>query len=306
MTHERTKITPIIKWAGGKSKLYSQLRTKMPDALFNGQIKKYYEPFLGGGAVFLNIIQQVNIENCYISDINEDLILLYTVVKNDPKKIIQFVNKFLLQYGALSNNDKEKFYYDIRATYNIERFNIDYEEYSATYIPRAAQMVFLNKICYNGLYRQNMIGEFNVPFGKNYYPVLLKEDNINRLSEILKRVSVKCVDFQNICADIEGSDSFVYFDPPYKSLNKKVSFTSYHKSNFSIQDQVRLSEVFKELDKRNVLLMMNNSCVLAESGLEPVEDFYKGFTIDYISSNSTMSSIVSKRKKINELIITNY
>jgi DNA adenine methylase len=299
-------LKPIIKWAGGKTKIYPQLEKKLPYELFNGNIKNYYEPFFGGGAVFFNIIQKVNFEKCIVSDINEELILFYNVVKNDPIKMILFVTKYYKEYMHLSEIDKEKYYYDLRRTYNFERFNISYNDYSYLFIPRAAQLLFLNRTCYNGLFRQNLRGEFNVPFGKNYSPPLIDENGIIEISKILKKVDIKCDDFQNICKEIEGSNSFVYFDPPYKPISKNGGFTNYHRSNFTLKDQLRLLRTFNELNSKNVKIMMNNSHINNDIKIDSIESYYECYNIDFIKSSSTMSSKVEYRKKINELVITNY
>lgn len=297
---------PIIKWAGGKTKIYPQIEKRLPNELFNGNIKNYYEPFFGGGAVFFNIIQKAKFEKCVVSDINEELILFYNVVKNDPNKLISFIDKYYKEYMNLSEIDKEKYYYDLRTTYNYERFNISYNDYSYLFIPRAAQLLFLNKTCYNGLFRQNLRGEFNVPFGKNYIPPLLDVNSIIQIGNILKNVDIKCDDFQNVCEEIDGSNSFVYFDPPYKPISKKGGFTNYHKSNFTEKDQLRLLSTFNDLNSKNVKIMLNNSCVNQDNNAVSIESYYEIYNIDYMKSSSTMSSKIEYRKKINELVITNY
>ena len=297
---------PIIKWAGGKSKIFSQLEPKLPKELFNGNIKKYYEPFFGGGAVFFNILRYVQFNECIISDINEELILFYRVVKNDPEKLFHFIKKFYTEYSILSEKDKEKYFYDIRSTYNYERFNISYEDYSYLFIPRAAQLLFLNRTCYNGLFRQNLRGEFNVPFGKNYSPPIVNGENLFFISKLLKKVDLRCDDFQNVCKEIDGSDSFVYFDPPYKPISKKGGFTNYHKSNFTEKDQIRLLNIINKLNDKNVKIMMNNSCGNNSTSIKPIKEYYEHYNISYINSSSTMSGKIEHRKKIHELVITNY
>lgn len=290
------KLRPILKWAGGKSRIYKHL--KMPTSLSEGKIKNYYEPFFGGGAVFFNLIQSFKFEKCVISDINEDLILFYRVVRNDPLKFIDFSERYFEIYSHLSTNEEKKdFYEEIRNTYNIDRFNIDYEGYSEFHVPRAAQMLFLNKTCWGGLYRQNASGEFNTPCAE-YNPAKLKKENIMNVSNVLKRVEIICSDFQNICDRIEGNDTFVYLDPPYKD-----QFSDYYKTHFSDKDQERLSDVFKNLHNRDVCLMMNNSYSEEDKSIETL---YNGFNIDYIDSISTIANDASKRKKIKELLITNY
>ena len=290
------KLSPILKWAGGKRRIYKHLR--MPSSLVEGKIKKYYEPFFGGGAVFFNLIQSFKFEKCVISDINEDLMLFYNVVRNNPLKFIDFSEKYFEIYNhLLTIDEKKKFYEEIKNTYNIERFNIDYKGYSDSHIPRAAQLLFLMKTCWGGLYRQNESGEFNTPCAE-YNPSQQKKTHIMNVSNVLKQVEIICSDFQHICDNIAGNDTFVYLDPPYKD-----QFASYYKTKFSDKDQKRLSEVFKELHNKGVFLMMNNSYSDED---KYIEDLYKDFNINYIDSACMIANDPSKRKKIKELLITNY
>lgn len=190
----------------------------------------------------------------------------------------------------------------MRTSYNMQRFNVNFNKYSDFYIPRAAQMIFLNKTCYNGLFRQNLKGEFNVPFGKNFNVQIVDANNLINISTILQNTELRCTDFSSSFGNLE-KDSFVYFDPPYSPVSKTSNFTSYCKDSFYYKDQLRLSNLFRKLDKSGAKLMLSNSYV---ENNDIMSELYDGFCFSYIYSQKTMPSIVSKRGKVKELLITNY
>ena len=295
MERVQYKLSPILKWTGGKSRAFKHLKMNLPQVLLDGKINNYYEPFLGGGAMFLNLIQNVKFSKCVLSDINEDLMLFYNVVKNNPKELISLVENELNAYIKISDKEKrEDFYYKIREIYNNERSTIDYNNYSNYYIHRASQLLFLNKTGFGGRYRQNTDGEFNVPCSGEK-PSILKKENILNFSAILKCKNIYLMqsDYKKICNEISGNNSFVYFDPPYEG-----TVSDYYKIPFTHEDHIRLSEIYRELHKKNVFLMMNNS---SQTG-----KYYDGFTIKRINSQGTVARKPSDRREIEELIITNY
>ncbi len=295
-------LRPFLKWAGGKDKLFNQLENLLPNEIEDGGIKNYYEPFLGSGAVFFNLMNRCHLDNIVLSDINEELILTYKVVKYDVEELMQILRQLKTKYLKLSDIDKEKFYYDLRNAYNSYRFNINYEKYSSNWIYRASQMIFLNKTCYNGLYRQNLRGEFNVPFGKNYYPPLFDEANLAGVSNVLQRVEIVASDFEVILTNVK-KESFVYLDPPYRPTSDTSKFRHYYKLGFSEEDNIRLAQQLRDLTGQGVCFMLNNSAALDESF---IHRHYKGYNIHSIDANRMMSSIPHKRKKISEVVITNY
>ncbi|MDR0232157.1 MAG: Dam family site-specific DNA-(adenine-N6)-methyltransferase [Dysgonamonadaceae bacterium] len=293
---------PFIKWAGGKDKLYSQLEQWLPFNITKGDFKNYYEPFLGSGAVFFNLAKKVSFDNVVLSDINEELILVYKVVQRDVSELMELLDQYKNRYSKLSDIDKEKFYYDMRFSYNNQRFNINHKKYSELWISRAAQMVFLNKTCYNGLYRQNMRGEFNVPFGKNYHPSIYDQKNIELVSKLLNRVEIKSSDFSSILDNVLNN-SFVYLDPPYRPISKTSNFTDYYKLGFTEKDNNRLMEKLNLLNRQNVKFMLNNSFPLND---EYLKKYYANYSVNLITANRMMSGISSKRGKVSEIVITNY
>ena len=190
-------VKPFVKWAGGKYKLFEQIRDKLPVELNKGEIKCYYEPFLGGGAMFFKLVQQYKFDSIFLSDLNEELVLTYKVVQQNVFDLLDYLSQYKRKYDKLSDKDKEAYYYEMRTSYNMQRFNVNFNKYSDFYIPRAAQMIFLNKTCYNGLFRQNLKGEFNVPFGKNFNVQIVDANNLINISTILQNTELRCTDFSS-------------------------------------------------------------------------------------------------------------
>ncbi len=292
---------PFLKWAGGKNQLLSVFNELYPKELINGKIKNYYEPFVGGGAVFFDIAQDYRIESAYLYDINEELILTYKVIQNDVSSLIEFLQRYSKQYLSLKQEKREKYFYEFRHNFNIQRFNIDYEKYSENWISRAAQIIFLNKTCYNGLFRFNSKGEFNSPFGLYDNPKILDENNLLNVSKLLEIAEIKCADFKEVKQDIKKS-SFVYFDPPYRPLSKTSNFTSYSKYQFKDDEQIQLATLFNELNDIGCFLMLSNS---DPKNTDPSDNFfdliYKGYNIFRVPAKRIINSDSSKRNSINEI-----
>lgn len=297
---------PFLKWAGGKSQLLSVFNKLYPKELINGKIKNYYEPFVGGGAVFFDIAQNYRIASAYLYDINEELILTYKVIQKDISSLIEFLHRYSKQYFSLKREKREKYYYEFRHNFNLQRFNIDYEKYSDNWISRAAQVIFLNKTCYNGLFRFNSKGEFNSPFGLYDNPKILDENNLLNASKLLEIAEIKRADFKEVKHDIKKS-SFVYFDPPYRPLSKTSNFTSYSKYQFKDDEQIQLATLFNELNEIGCFLMLSNS---DPKNTDPSDNFfdliYKGYNIFRVPAKRIINSDSSKRNSINEIIVTNY
>ena len=178
----KVKARPFIKWVGGKGQLLNQFEDYYPSDLRNRKLKKYSEPFLGGGAVFFEVMQRFNVESAYVSDVNKDLVLAYWVVQQKPEQLIDVLDKYQKQYDSTPVEERNDLFLSIRAQFNEHRFEINYKKLSDSWIERAAQLIFLNKTCFNGLFRLNSIGGFNVPFGKYPKPTILDEPNIWSLS----------------------------------------------------------------------------------------------------------------------------
>ena len=295
------KIRPFVKWAGGKGSLIPQLNKFYPYDLKNRVIGRYIEPFVGGGAVLIDILQKYNIKEAFAFDINKDLINSYNVIKNNVDELITILKEIETQYLKLEKEGRKKYFYIVREKYN----NYTIEE-NETKIQRAAQFVFLNRTCFNGLYRVNKSGKFNVPIGSYKNPTICDEQNLKNLSKLIQNVQFECGDYKNSIKYVT-KNTFVYFDPPYRPLNITSGFTSYTKEDFNDDDQKELAKLYKMLDGRNAKLMLSNS---NPKNINKEDNFfdnlYKGFNINEIYSNRMINSKADGRGKISEIVVTNY
>lgn len=302
----RLGAKPFLKWVGGKRQLLEQFEDFYPNELKAKKIKNYYEPFVGGGAVFFDVAQNYEVENAYLYDINDELILCYKVIQKDVYKLIEFLNKYEKLYKKLSEKKQKEYYYEIRDSFNLNRFNIDYDIYSENWIPRVAQIIFLNKTCFNGLFRFNSKGAFNSPQGRYKNPKILDEQNLLNVSKLLEIATIKKADFKEVTNDIK-ENSFVYFDPPYRPISKTSSFTSYTKLGFEDDQQIQLASLFYDLDKQGSKLMLSNS---DPKNTDPEDDFfesiYSNFNINRVNAKRSINSKADKRKSIKEIVVTNY
>lgn len=302
----RLGAKPFLKWVGGKRQLLEQFKEFYPIELKAKKIKNYYEPFVGGGAVFFDVAQNYEVENAYLYDINDELILSYKVIQKEIYKLIEFLNKYEKLYKKLSEKKQKEYYYEMRDSFNLNRFNIDYDKYSENWIPRAAQIIFLNKTCFNGLFRFNSKGAFNSPQGRYKNPKILDEQNLLNVSKLLEIATIKKADFREVTNDIK-ENSFVYFDPPYRPISKTSSFTSYTKLGFEDDQQIQLASLFYDLDKQGSKLMLSNS---DPKNTDPEDDFfdsiYSNFNINRVNAKRSINSKADKRKSIKEIVVTNY
>lgn len=295
----------FLKWAGGKTQLLPQLENYYPSELKNGNIDTYFEPFIGGGAVFFQIAQNYNIKSAFLYDINPELILVYKVIQQAVEDLIDELDIYATTYPTLDTESQQKFFYKVREHYNSSRHKVK-KKYSRLWIPRAAQCIFLNKTCFNGLFRMNKKGEFNVPFGKYKNPKILDVDNLRASSELLQPAVVEVSDFAGIKEKVDDN-SFVYLDPPYRPISKTASFTSYAANRFDEDEQVRLAHFFRQLDSKGTKIMLSNSDPQNEN---PSDQFfnvmYQGYQINKVEAKRRINCKGKKRGSINELIITNY
>lgn len=271
------EIPTLVKWAGGKSQLLDQF-----SPLFPKEIKSYYEPFLGSGAVFFYIKRNYpELKNIHLSDINAELINAYTVVRDKVEQLIKVLRKH-------KKNHNTEYYYQIRS--------LDPKE--LTDVESAARFIYLNKTCFNGLYRVNSKDKFNVPIGSYKNPGILKEDVLREASRLLKGVEFNVMSFEKI-KDIAPKGSFIYFDPPYYPL-KKGSFTTYTKDVFLEAEQKKLAEVFRALDKKGCLLMLSNSDTAF------IKNIYSKYKIHIVKAKRLINSKSEGRGAINEIVVLNY
>lgn len=297
---------PFLKWAGGKGQLLDKFRDLYPKQLKQKKIKTFYEPFLGSGAVFFDIAQNYNIESAYLYDINEELILTYQVIQKDVSKLLDFLYRYQKNYLKLDKKQRQQYFYEQRTNYNLQRFNIDYDKYSEQWFPRAAQFIFLNRTCFNGLYRVNSKGEFNSPAGDYENPTICDEQNLMAVHQVLQIAEIKKADFRQVVADLKDK-SFVYFDPPYRPISKTANFKSYSKEDFDDKEQIELAKLFKELDKNGIKVMLSNS---DPKNINPSDNFfdemYSEYNIFRVPARRMINSDPKKRGAINEIVVTNY
>jgi len=300
------KAKPFLKWAGGKGQLLDKFKQFYPKQLKQKKIKTFYEPFLGSGAVFFDIAENYELTSAYLYDINEELILTYKVIQKDVSKLLDFLYRYEKNYLKLNKKQRQEFFYDQRTNYNLQRFNIDYDKYSENWFARAAQLIFLNRTCFNGLYRVNSKGEFNSPVGDYDKPTICDEENLLAVHQVLQIAEIKKADFRQVVRDLKDK-SFVYFDPPYRPISKTANFKSYSKQDFSDNEQIELSKLFRELDKRGTKLMLSNSDPKNNNPNDNFfEQIYKDFNIFRVSARRMINSDATKRGTINEIIVTNY
>jgi DNA adenine methylase len=274
------QIPKFVKWAGGKGQLLEQFKP-----LFPKKFNRYLEPFVGSGAVFLYVIQKFKPKEIIISDINEELINTYEVIRADVNRLIIE----LKQHKEYHLADGKKYYLTIRSTNPNELPALE----------RAARFIYLNKTCFNGLYRVNSNGKFNVPMGSYKNPDIIQEERLKLVSKLLKNVIIKVMSFEKIL-EIAKKDDFIYFDPPYYPLKKGKSFTTYTKKSFMEKEQELLSEVFKKLDKKGCSVMLSNS------DTKFIKNLYLGYNIHLVQATRMINCNGDQRGKINEVVVTNY
>ena len=298
--------TPFLKWAGGKTQLLKRFSKRLPPEMKNGEITSYVEPFVGGGAVFFYLAQRFSFDHSSIFDANEELILSYRVIKKSTKKLIHELESLESAYISKNNEDRERLFYHVRDSFNKKKPEINFHKYDAEWVTRAAQNIFLNRTCFNGLFRMNRTGEFNVPFGRYKNPQILNKDNLNDVAALLKTTTIILGDFTR-CKKFVDNTTFVYLDPPYRPLNDTSSFTSYAKDGFSDTDQHRLAGFFKELDKKGATIMLSNSDPRNENPDDSFfDELYADYTIERVPAKRSINCNGARRGEINELIITNY
>jgi len=277
----KLKAKPFLKWVGGKKKIIPQIKQYIPESYF-----RYFEPFIGGGALFFDLEPKI----AYINDINKILVSAYKNIKNQPHEIIKKLEDLQKIFYEKNNEERKIYFYEIRDAFN----NTEYNPFLKT-----SYIIFLNKTCYNGMYRENSKGKFNVPFGRYKNPKILDEKNILAVSKLLQNVIITDYSFEKAVENAESGD-FIYFDPPYHPLSITSNFTSYSNGGFTKEDQIKLRDVFKDLDKRNCFVMLSNS------DTEFIREIYQEFTQKTVSAARSINCKAAGRGKINELLIMNY
>ena len=303
MATKETTAKPFIKWAGGKGQLLSQLDEYLPPHL-DGRPFTYVEPFVGGGAMLFHLLKNhPEIRKVVINDINSHLITAYRIIKERPKELIDRLADMERQYFKFnSEENKKEFYLDARKIFNEEELDE---------IDRAKYLIFLNRTCFNGLYRENAKGKFNVPFGRYLHPTICNADTIMADSEALNQTDVVILngDFADTLNYLdENGMNFVYFDPPYRPLNATSSFNSYVKEEFNDNEQIRLGDFSRELNGRlGVYWMLSNSDCSAKNPKDTFfETIFGDFYINRVYASRAINANPTKRGKLTELLICNY
>lgn len=292
-------IKPFLKWAGGKGQLLNKIRPLYPQGLGN-QINKYVEPFIGGGAVFFDIISSCKLDKYIINDINKELINTYKAIQQDIHSLLEYLSKITSYYKKLSTEERNLFYYNIRNKYNSIVLN------SCINVEKAALFIFLNKTCFNGLYRVNRNNQFNVPAGKYKDPAIYDKENLLNISQILQKVEILWGDFATTSNYIDNN-TFIYIDPPYRPLTKTSSFTNYSTYIFDDKEQIRLSSFINDIDKKGAYILSSNSDPKNTSENDLFfDELYSSKKIIQIEATRAINSNPLKRGKINELLISNY
>lgn len=301
-------VKPFLKWAGGKSQLLNELEKRIPNHIKKSKrIERYFEPFVGGGAFFFYLMSNYAVENAYINDVNKELMLTYNVIKKDPKNLIDELcilhDKYILKK---SNDLKKKYYYGIRSLFNSSLNNFNFEEYSNEHILRASKFIFLNKTCFNGLFRVNKKGEFNVPCACPKNPLICDRDNILNISKLLKNTHILSCDFLDL-EDLIVENSFVYLDPPYRPLNNTSSFNGYSNNGFDDNDQIQLAEFYKRLSDKGAYVLLSNSDP-KNTNVEDnfFDELYKDFKIERVDAKRFINSNGNKRGPIKEILVSNF
>ena len=287
---------PFIKWVGGKSQLLEEIREKYPS-----KIEKYCEPFVGGGAVLFDILSYFQPKEILINDINKELINTYSQIKNNCSGMISQLSEIQSIYKNHSIEKNKEFFYEKRSRYNELKVNRN----DAENLEKAVLFIFLNKTCFNGLYRVNSKGLFNVPFNNAKNPLLCDEENLKNCSMLLQNVEMKIGDYKE-CKDFIDSDTFVYIDPPYRPLTQTAAFTSYSENSFSDKEQIELRNFITEISNKGAMVVASNSDPKNTNENDNFfDELYSHFEIERVSASRMINSNAKKRGSINELLISN-
>jgi len=292
MVKNNNEIKPFVKWAGGKRGILETFERK---GFIPKEFNKYFEPMVGAGAVFFHIVENYTPKKCIISDINPDLINTYKAIKKDVNELIKKASKIKSEY--YKSDSPSDFYYKKR-----DEFNELKKDRGNHLVHQAALFLFLNKTCYNGLYRVNKKDEFNVPFGRYKNPSIYDEDNLRKISKLLQNTIILNQDFEKAVKDAEKED-FVYFDPPYVPLSDTSNFTSYTKMDFGLDEQKRLAKVVNSLAKKGGYVMESNS---SSEEIKKIFEEYGDLDIYTVEAPRYISCKSDGRKPVEESIIINY
>ncbi len=287
---------PFVKWAGGKTQLLPEIRKHYPH-----RIKKYCEPFVGGGAVLFDVLQTFHPDEVLINDINPELINLYLKIQNNCSELIKILSFLQEEYQTIPKDERKSLYLSKRTRYN----HLILDKNPENNLEKAALFIYLNKTCFNGLYRVNAKGLFNVPFNNAANPPISDSDNLETCSKLLQGVQMHIGDY-SYCKDFIDSKTFVYLDPPYRPLTESSSFTSYNESGFNDLKQIELGKFISEISNKGAKVLASNSDPKNTNKEDNFfDDLYSNFEIERISASRMINSNAKKRGAISELLISN-
>ena len=299
MKYLSKKAKPFLKWAGGKTQLIEQIKNNLPEIIFKEKFT-YIEPFVGSGAVLFWLLSEFpNMKKAVINDINKELIDTYEVIAQNPHDLISILEILQNEYHELEGNqeDKKQYYYEKRNLFNSREQGK---------IEQSALFIFLNRTCFNGLYRVNRKNEFNVPIGSYKKPTICDRENIMAVSDALQKVEIICGDFEQTVQHA-GENTLFYFYPPYKPLNQTSSFNSYTKNEFDDKEQIRLRDFCDELAKKGYQWILSNSDVKGkDENNNFFDELYADFHIERVLAKRNINANPEKRGVLSELLITNY
>lgn len=299
---------PFLKWAGGKTQLINQIEERLPsDIRLSRTIDKYFEPFIGGGALFFYLSSNYTINESYIYDINPELIVVYKTIKNNPKDLINYLTELKKEFIPLSHEERKEIYLNIRKDFNNSMDKFNYSKYDGEdYVKRSASFILMNKTCFNGLFRVNKKGEFNVPFGRYKNPAIFDKENILACSKALKNTTI--VEGSFACSEeLIDSNSFVYLDPPYRPITSSASFTSYSKFDFDDDNQIELANYYKRISKKGAKVLLSNSDPKnTDESDNFFDDLYSEFSIDRVFAKRSINRDGNKRGEVSEILVKNY
>ena len=294
----KVELKPFVKWVGGKGQLIEEIEKMLPS---DGEkvLTKYAEPMVGGGALLFNVLSRYQFDELYISDINPELINAYIAIKQNVEALIKRLNEMQMTFLPLDENGRKYYYYNVRDKFNTVKLS------DSTSAEKAAYFIFLNKTCFNGLYRVNRKGLFNVPMGSYKNPTICDADNLRNIHEALQNVTIVCGDYSQSQSFID-SETFVYLDPPYRPISETSAFTSYNSDAFDDNEQIRLAKFIDEINAAGAKIVLSNSDpknVNEEDNF--FDNLYKNYKINRVEASRAINSKGDKRGKINELLICN-
>ena len=297
---EEKSVKPFLKWAGGKSQLLKEIEHYYP--FDSGKITKYAEPFVGGGAVLFDVLSKYDLEQIYISDINAELINTYRIIRDDMDALIEMLYSMKNEFIPLDNDARKEYYMKKRERFNDLKVNGN----ENINIEKAALMIFLNKTCFNGLFRVNKKGLFNVPMGSYKNPMICDEANLRAVSEKLQKVTIVCGDYRE-SADFIDENTFVYFDPPYRPITDTASFTAYTENLFNDEEQIELARFVDEMHNKGAKVVISNSDPKNSNTEDDFFDnIYSAHNIKRVEATRMINCNSEARGKIKELLISNF